>query len=256
MENRTILAVNDDGIDSPGLHMLAEAAQEFGSVYVVAPLRERSGIGKAITLGEVNVRKYEFERSSEAYAIDGTPADAVLLGIEYLLPNEPDIILCGVNLGPNLGIEDFFDSGTIGAAIEGAIHGKIAIALSLAISKEQRESLEYQTPETRQTVNRVLRAAMSSLGILREGEIVSMNIPYPVVRGIRPCMLSKRALHSIHKRTSTGYAMKRWELGLYGSDDTNTDVSVVRDQASVSVTVLDLRTEDQFEKALRIAGAF
>lgn len=256
MENRTILAVNDDGIDSPGLHMLAQAAQEFGSVYVVAPRKERSGIGKAITLGEVNVRKYEFERNSEAYAIDGTPADAVLLGIEYLLPNEPDIILSGVNLGPNLGIEDFFDSGTIGAAIEGAIHGKIAIAFSLAMSRRHRESLEYQTSETRQTVNGILRAAMSNLGILRQGEIVSINIPYPDVKGIRPSFLSKKALHSIHHRTPTGYAMKRWELDLYQSDDINTDVSVVRDHAFVSVSVLNLKAEDQFEKASRIADAF
>jgi 5'-nucleotidase len=256
MENRTILAVNDDGIDSPGLHMLAQVAQEFGSVYVVAPQSERSGIGKAITLGEISVRKYQFEWSSEAYAVDGTPADAVLLGIQYLLPKEPDIILSGVNLGPNLGIEDFFDSGTIGAAVEGAIHGKIAIALSLAMSRQQRQSLELQISGIRKIVNGILSAAMSNIGILRESEIVSINIPYPNVKGIRPSILSKRALRSIHHKTPTGYAMKRWELDLYPSDDVGTDVSVVRDHCCVSVSVLNLKAEDQFEKASRIVDAF
>ncbi len=254
MTKKAILVVNDDGIDSKGLEILAESALRFGDVFVVAPLEETSGVGKAITLGEVNVQRHPFRHGIKAYAIDGTPADAVLLGREYLLPREPDVILSGVNLGPNLGIEDFFDSGTIGAAIEGAIHRKLAIAFSLAISREQKTMGNYDITETQQVVERTLRAIFSNLAVFSPEEIISINVPYPIVNGIKASTISRKALHSVHYKTPAGYSMKPWEMTFYEADDENSDVHVTRDLGSASVTVVNLRLEDQFTKATRIAS--
>jgi len=250
-----MLVVNDDGINSRGLGILVEVAQSLGEVFVVAPLEERSGIGKGITLGQVNVQRHPFRGGIVAYAIDGTPADAVLLGLEYLLPREPDLILSGVNLGPNLGIEDFFDSGTVGAAIEAAIHGKLGIAFSLAMSRQERKTEGYDLTRTKEIVARTLKAILGNEDIFSRGDVVSVNIPYPTVNGIRASKISQKALRSAHHKTSTGYSMKPWAVALYEADDENTDIHVVRELKSASVAVANLGLENQFTKATRIVNA-
>ena len=254
MAERTILVVNDDGIGSKGLQVLAESARAFGEVFVVAPLSETSGMGKAITLGEVSVQRHPFAHGIDAYAIHGTPADAVLLGMEYLLPREPDVILSGVNLGPNLGIEDFFDSGTIGAAIEGAIHGKIAIAFSLAISRERKTAGDYDVIDAQHIAEKTLTAVFSNPPILSPGEVMSVNVPYPALNGIRPSIISKRALRSAHCKTSAGYSMKPWEMAFYETESENSDVYVTRELGFASISVINLKLEDQYAKAITIAN--
>lgn len=126
-----ILLTNDDGIHAPGLRLLAEVAADFGEVWVVAPDTERSGSSHAITL----FRPLRLREVSERwYACDGTPTDCVYLGL-HQLELAPDLVLSGVNPGPNLA-HDVLYSGTVSGALEGAHWGIPAIAFSHFASDE------------------------------------------------------------------------------------------------------------------------
>ena len=123
-----ILITNDDGIDAPGLNVLKGIASQFADaddIAIVAPAEEQSGVGHAITY----TRDFEYETRDNGVAVFGTPADCVLVGCHQVLDEMPDLILSGVNRGNNAG-ENTFYSGTLGAAIEGALQGCNAIALS------------------------------------------------------------------------------------------------------------------------------
>lgn len=129
-----ILVTNDDGILAEGIYELAKKLQELGEVIVVAPNRERSATGHAITMHHpLRVDRIRFfDTEIEAYAVNGTPADCVKLGVEALLQDrKPDIIISGINNGPNLGTDVIY-SGTVSAAIEAAILGIPSAAVSMA----------------------------------------------------------------------------------------------------------------------------
>lgn len=127
-----ILVTNDDGIHAPGIKFLAEALGEIGEVVVVAPDRERSAVGHALTL-------HHPLRAARAdlnvFAVDGTPTDCVNLGIHSLLPFKPDIVISGINRGGNLG-DDITYSGTVSAAMEATLMGIPAFAVSLVTNGE------------------------------------------------------------------------------------------------------------------------
>jgi len=127
MQERLILITNDDGLWSPGLEALAEAASDFGRVVVVAPDRNRSAISSAMSLHNI-LRLHEL--GADRHACDGTPVDCVLVGTRSLLDRRPDWVLSGINQGYNLG-EDVFYSGTVGAAFEGCLQGARAAAFSM-----------------------------------------------------------------------------------------------------------------------------
>jgi len=123
-----IMVTNDDGIHAPGIRALAAAMRELGQVTVVAPDRERSAAGHSLTLHSP-LRVFELHEGW--YAVDGTPTDCVNMAIHNLLPNTPDLVVSGINHGPNLG-DDITYSGTVAAAMEANLMGIPAIAFSLA----------------------------------------------------------------------------------------------------------------------------
>jgi len=127
-----ILVTNDDGINAPGIRALASALRTLGTVSVVAPDRERSATGHAITVHRpLRARHLTLDFADLAYAVDGTPADCVKLALEAELITRPDIVVSGINRGANLGTDVLY-SGTVSAAIEAAMLGFPAIAISLA----------------------------------------------------------------------------------------------------------------------------
>lgn len=128
-----ILVTNDDGIYAPGINALAEALRTLGEVAVVAPDRERSAVGHALTLHHP-LRAREI--GPNIFAVDGTPTDCVNMGIHSLLPDRPDIVVSGINRGANLG-DDVTYSGTVSAAMEATLMGIPAFAVSLATTEEQ-----------------------------------------------------------------------------------------------------------------------
>lgn len=126
-----ILLTNDDGIYAEGIAVLRDALQEVGEVTIVAPERPRSAMGHAITLHKpLRAEEVRIPWGGQGYATNGTPSDCVVLGL-FAIMERCDLVVSGINLGPNLG-EDVTYSGTVSAAMEGAICGKPSIAVSVA----------------------------------------------------------------------------------------------------------------------------
>ncbi len=133
-----ILVTNDDGVLSEGLWALVKELRNIAQVIVVAPDREQSAIGTAVTLRQVlRVRKVKSILSEvETYSVDGTPSDSVILALGKLIKDRVDLVISGINQGLNLG-EDVHISGTIGAALQGYLRGFSALAISTAYENDQ-----------------------------------------------------------------------------------------------------------------------
>lgn len=131
MSESLILITNDDGITARGLNALAEAMKNIGRVEIVAPDSERSATGHAITLTDpLRVEKVYRNGELFGHAVSGTPADSVKVAVKAILDRPPDLVVSGINLGPNTGVNVIY-SGTVSAATEAAIMGIKAIAVSL-----------------------------------------------------------------------------------------------------------------------------
>ena len=133
-----ILISNDDGIHAPGIHALYDAVKDLGEVHVVAPDAERSAVGHAITLSDpIKSRKIDRNGAFFGHAVGGTPADCVKLAVYALMDKPPDLVISGINLGPNAGISVIY-SGTVSAATEGTILGIPSMAISMNTFAEPR----------------------------------------------------------------------------------------------------------------------
>ena len=128
-----ILVTNDDGIFAPGLWTLVKELKNIAQVVVVAPDREQSAIGTAVTLRQpLRVQRVRpLVPEVETYSVEGTPADSVILALGKLVKNKIDLVISGINQGPNLG-DDVLISGTVGAALQGYLRGLPALAISVA----------------------------------------------------------------------------------------------------------------------------
>ncbi len=126
------LLTNDDGIYAAGITTMAEILGELGKVYVAAPSRQRSAVSHGITVHDpLVVKEADYPVPVEkAYLVSGKPADCVRLALEDLLPEKPDLVVSGINAGPNFG-QDIIYSGTVSAAIEGMFYGIPSMAFSL-----------------------------------------------------------------------------------------------------------------------------
>lgn len=159
-----ILLSNDDGFRAAGLRAMAEALSAIAEVMVVAPETNRSGASNSLTLDRPLRARAIGEGS---YAIDGTPADCVNLALTGLLAAKPDLVVSGINTGENLG-EDVLYSGTVAAAMEGALLGYPAIAVSLANADEQSN---FAVPAA------ALRDFIARAGTLPAGTLLNVNFP-------------------------------------------------------------------------------
>jgi 5'-nucleotidase len=164
---KKILITNDDGIDAPGLDALARAAQGLGEVIVVAPQRCHSGCSHQVTTGgPIRVE----ERRPGWYAIAGTPADCVRLGL-YELAGGAEIVLSGINAGGNLG-SDVHHSGTVAAAREAALHG----VASLALSQYRRRDLPFDWDRSAELTGALLREILHDRW--EAGTLWNINLPH------------------------------------------------------------------------------
>lgn len=128
-----ILLTNDDGINAPGLKVLEEIARQFSDdIWICAPSEEQSGAGHSLTLTRP-VRLHQ--HGERRFAVTGTPTDSVMMALRTVMPDAPDLILSGVNRGANLG-DDVTYSGTVSAAIEGALAGIRSVAFSQVYARE------------------------------------------------------------------------------------------------------------------------
>jgi 5'-nucleotidase len=163
-----ILVVNDDGIRAEGIERLARMAAQLGEVWVVAPKEQCSAMSHRITVfGEMVEEKVDFPVAGvQAYSISGTPADCVKIGLEYILPEKPDVVFSGINYGFNVGF-DILYSGTIGAAMEALLNGVPAIAYSSDMNGVYEVVEEKLLPITKE----LLRRSIS------KNEIWNVNFP-------------------------------------------------------------------------------
>ena len=173
-----LLLTNDDGVHASGLQALAEALAELGDAYVLAPEREQSACGHALTLH----RPLRVARLGERrFAVNGTPSDCVNLGVLGFLPERPVLVVAGVNHGSNLG-DDVTYSGTVSAAMEGTLLGVPSIAVSLAEGGDFAGAARV----ARQVAARVLVEGLPRKTLL------NVNVPAGTPRGIRVTRLGHR----------------------------------------------------------------
>ncbi len=226
-----LLLTNDDGIHAPGLHLLADVAAQFGEVLVVAPDTERSGSSHAITL----YRPLRLRPVREGwFACDGTPTDCVHLAINQLQV-KPDLVLSGVNPGPNLG-HDVMYSGTVAAALEGAHWGVPAVAISHCTGDEALlEGLRAHLPAL---LERIVPLA------LQHGRTLNVNLPAidrGPWQGLRVTRVGARHYsNEVHERNDPRGRLYYWIGGGSVSmpDIPGSDCNAVM-EGFVSVTPLD-----------------
>jgi 5'-nucleotidase len=186
MANRPlILITNDDGVHAPGIKALAEAVADFGDTLIVAPHVEQSATSQSITI-KVPLR---CERIGErVYGIEGTPADCVLFATNRILDRAPDFVLSGINRGANLGTDTLY-SGTVGAALEGALKGIKSLAISCC--GQHSGSMHYEAAGhlARYILENEERFFLDRTSLLN---VNVPNLPLSEIRGIRPAILGRR----------------------------------------------------------------
>jgi 5'-nucleotidase len=248
-----ILISNDDGIYAPGVRALANTLHRVGhAVTVVCPDRERSATGHALTMH----KPLRVERAVEgmfvpglvAWAVSGTPSDSVKLGLDALVGERPQLVVSGINRGPNLG-SDVLYSGTVSAAMEGAMEGLPAIAVSLA----SRTDSDFQPAAD--FVARLVEAL--DVEPFDEPFLLNVNVPgleTGEIEGVRLCRLGIRRYRDLfEKRVDPRGGVYYWLAGevLEEEEAPDSDVAAIRERC-ISLTPLryNLTYEPGFE-ALR-----
>jgi len=259
----TILLTNDDGIQSIGLVTLKKQLEKLGNVIVVAPRDERSGIGKALTTNHIKIMETQLNDGSRAYAITGTPADAFFLAANKILKCTPDLLVAGINLGPNLGIDDLLSSGTLGAALEAAIHHVPAIAVSYCIPKITENVAEKKGVTVEELELTATLAFKTAKHVLEKGmppdvDIISINVPEKAHSKIEITSLSYKGYGDIYTKQSEGYRITSWALVGYPDDEPGTDLHAVKRERCISITPIKVRllhNKKQLEDLLKVLSA-
>ena len=241
-----ILLTNDDGVNARGLKVLEAVASKLGDeIWVVAPTEEQSGAGHSLTLTTpVRLRRHGERR----FSVTGTPTDAVMLALAHIMKDSPpDVILSGINRGANLA-EDVTYSGTVSAAMEGALAGVPSIALSQAYSREgMGDTVPFAAAEA--WAERVLAPLLDFS--MDAGTLINVNfpaLPPDQVNGVRICRQGLRdygRLRIVQRTDPRGYDYYWFGLGpMVQTPGHQTDLEAIADGCvAVSPLHLDLTHE-------------
>ncbi len=232
-----ILLTNDDGIYAPGLAALERALQRLGKVCVVAPATEQSGVGHSITyLTPLLIKDVFIHDEHWGWAVEGSPADCVKIGISELSPQTPDLIVSGINGGLNAGINVLY-SGTVAASIEGAFFGITSVAVSLEFG--ENAPFEEAADVAVDVIERVLAQK-------KEGpELLNLNIPIAALEKNPPevCVVPmdmKQHWEKFERRSDPSGRPYYWLTGRPVPQDEEglTDLSAIA-RGCVALTPLD-----------------
>src|SRR5271168_2493970 len=226
-----ILITNDDGIHAAGLRALVQAVTPIGEVTVVAPSHERSASAQSLTLRQPI---YCDQIAENEYSIEGTPADAVILAFHTLLKQKPDLVISGINRGGNMG-ENVYYSGTVGAAMEGAINHVPAIAVSVSYKSKE---LDY-APAANFT--RILAPLILKEG-LPPGILLNVNVPQTWNGSVRITRQSSKITRNLLQPGTDPRGRKYFwlhEQQRIEDIEPDTDLAAIRDGA-ISITPLEL----------------
>lgn len=196
-----ILVTNDDGVDSEGLLLLKQALSDVGEVVVIAPAQNWSTAGHNKTIQRpLSVAQVQLADGTLAFSTDGTPSDCVSLGILGILERKPDLVVSGINKGPNLG-DDVTYSGTVAAAMEAVISGIPAIAVSLA--DYYKWDFKYAAEFAAQVARKIGEDGIGSDVLLN---VNVPNLPKKKIAGVEITRLGKRVYRDvlIKRRDETG----------------------------------------------------
>jgi 5'-nucleotidase len=180
MSAASILITNDDGFGAEGLRVLEQSLSALGTIWVVAPDREQSGQGHALTLNHpLRIER----RGARHFAVQGTPTDCIYLGVHRLLESRPSLVVSGINRGINMG-DDLTYSGTVSAAFEATLVGVPAFA----VSQEVSEAVDFGPAAS---FARVLAATVLQRG-LPPDTLLNVNVPRHPPRAVRVTRQGKR----------------------------------------------------------------
>ena len=229
-----ILVTNDDGIFAPGIRTLAEEMKAFGRVMVVAPDKPQSAMGHAITIHSfLRLQSVHLIDGVEAWSCTGTPVDCVKLAIYKLLGgNKPDLLVSGVNHGANISINVLY-SGTMSAAVEGAMEGIPSIGFSLMDHAIEADFAQVR-PVIRSVVGNTLKHGMA------QGTCLNVNVPRndgAELKGMRVCRQAKANYKDeFETRLDPGNKEYYWMRGEFESEEQGEDTDVwAVDQRYVSI---------------------
>ena len=243
-----ILLTNDDGVYAPGLAAMERALRRLGEVFVVAPLREQSGVAHSITfLTPLQVRKVYVNDKPWAWTVDGSPADCVKLGVSTILPERPDLVVSGINGGLNAGINVLY-SGTVAAAVEGAFYGITSVAVSLQY--KENEPFKQAADLAVGVIGNLLKQKNAT------GRLYNLNIPLQALRSDAPevrvvSMDATQYWETFERRTDPMGRTYYWLSGRPDPRqpktkqcDTMTDISALS-QGYITLTPLNYDVTDQ-----------
>jgi 5'-nucleotidase len=241
-----ILVSNDDGISSVGISKLVEALSKIANVTVVAPLTEQSAAGHSITMKiPLRVKDYIINNKFFGYAVDGTPADCIKMGIKNILDVKPDLVVSGINNGSNAAINVIY-SGTVSAAREAAIMDVPAIAIS--IDSHNPNHYEYAAKLAVQLSKFVCEKK------LRRGTLLNVNIPdlpEDKIKGIKLTRQGTTSWNDYYEERTDPYGGKYYwlkgEMDISDKDDDRDIIAINDGYVSITPVHFDLTDFTMFE---------
>ena len=232
-----ILISNDDGIFATGIKVLAETLAKEHDVYVVAPDQERSAAGHSLTLhSPLRVQEVEaFKGVKKCWKTSGTPGDCVKIGVCAMLDEKPDLVISGINHGPNFA-SDILYSGTVSCAVEGAMLGIPSIAVSLASLRFEEKYFKFGAKFIRELLHKLDDFKFP------EKTILNVNIPglpSEDITGVEIVPLGGRTFtNTYEKRIDPRGKVYYWLAGelITDSNEVGTDIAAVRKNNKISIT--------------------
>jgi len=244
-----ILVTNDDGITAPGIEALVEVMKTLGDVVVVAPDKAQSGMGHAITINStLRINKVKIYKVLQEYSCSGTPVDCVKFAISKIMKRRPDICVSGINHGANMSINVIY-SGTMSAAVEGAIESIPSIGFSLC-----DPAIDADFTAAKKIVKTITQQVLKNG--LPLGVCLNVNIPkikYDLIKGIKICRQARANwVEEIEERHDPGGHPYYWLTGKFENYDKgkkDTDVwALENNYVSVVPTQFDLTAHTAIDK--------
>lgn len=223
MKKPLILVCNDDGITAPGIKALVSSIKTLGNIVVVAPNKPQSGMGMAITIDStLRVTEINFDEDIKGHSCSGTPVDCVKLAINVLLPKKPDIIVSGINHGSNASVNVIY-SGTMSAALEGALENIPAIGFSL-LDHSIDADFDASKIFVRQIVEKVIKEGLPN------NICLNVNIPklkLSEIHGIKICRQANGNWEEeFDERIDPTGKKYFWLTGIFKNYDTGEDTDI------------------------------
>lgn len=238
MHKPLILLTNDDGFFSQGIETLYNVMNRVGEVFIVAPDMERSATSMSLTLHDpLRVKNIK----EKIYSVSGTPVDCVYMAVQKLLPRKPDLLISGINHGPNLGLQDISYSGTMGGALQGTYLGIQSFAISLMSDSNHKFEFGHGAEIARKIALKILQ------NDLPQNVTLNVNIPAPPVKGVKVVKLGEKRYNPeivVNKdpRNRVYYWIGTGTPKATGEDDS--DVFVIKN-GFVTITPVNRNLTDQ-----------